>query len=247
MADERSEAEEDVGEAARQREIADACLGSDGPAEGRLGLYRRLIQGNLAAVARRLIPRTADALDATPGESYAAWFARFLADAGPRTPYLRDVPGELVAWARPLWETAGLPPFLGDLARYEIDLFELDAAPQGPPAPPLAEVALDRRLVFASPRKLARFDHAVEELSLPLPQRRTYILMHRDAENTVHSEVLRAPVALWLEHALAGAPLGEALARTAEGSRRSEAEMLDVARVLADLAAKGALLGGDGT
>jgi hypothetical protein len=238
---------EDAREAARQRRIADACLESGGEAEGRLGLYRRLIQGNLAAVARRLVPRTAAALDAAAGGGYAAWFARFLAEAGPRTPYLRDVPVELVSWARPLWRATTLPPFLGDLARYEIDLFELDAAPEGPPPPPLVDAALDRRLVFAAPRKLARFDYAVLELSPELPRRETCILMHRDAENAVHSSVLASSAALWIEQTLDGVPLGQALARTAEGTARSEGEMLEVARVLADLAAKGALLGGDGS
>jgi hypothetical protein len=241
------EAEEDAREAERQRRIADACLESGGETEGRLGLYRRLIQGNLAGVTRRLIPRTAAALDAAEGESYAAWFARFLAEVGPRTPYLRDVPAELVTWARPLWKTTTLPPFLGDLARYEIDLFELDAAPQGPPAPPVVDVALDRRLVFAAPGKLARYDYDVLELSPELPRRDTCILLHRDAEHAVHSSVLASSAALWIEQTLDRVPLGEALARTAERGARSEAEMLDVARVLADLAAKGALLGGDGS
>jgi uncharacterized protein len=245
MTDETGEAEEDARDAARQRKIADACLDSGSEHEGRLGLYRRLIQGNLAAVTRRLIPRTAAALDAAVGGSYAAWFARFLAEAGPRTPYLRDVPVELVTWARPLWQATTLPAFLGDLARYEIDLFELDAAPQGPAPPPLAEVALDRRLVFAAPRKLARFEHDVLELSPELPRRDTWLLMHRDAEHAVHSTLLATSAALWIEQTLDGVPFGAALARTADGATRSEAERLEVARVLADLAAKGALLGGD--
>jgi hypothetical protein len=240
MADERQDADDDAREAARQRRIADACL-LDAPVPGRLGLYRKLVQGNLAAVVRRLVPRTAAALDRAEEQGFAEWFARFLADAGPRTPYLRDVPGEFVAWAGRLWPATTLPPFVGDLARYEIDLFELDAAPAAPPLPTLGDVALDRRLVFASPHTLARYEHAVHEPAKDIPGGVTFILMHRDAENAVHSTVLDAPIAHLIRRTLDGLTLGDALA-----AAPGENDPLDVARWLADLGAKGALLGGEG-
>jgi hypothetical protein len=240
MAGDGQDADDDAREAARQRRIADACLES-APADGRLGLYRNLVQGNLAAVVRRLVPRTAATLDRAEGGGFGAWLARFLAEAGPRTPYLRDVPGELVAWARPLWRATTLPPFVGDLARHEIDLFELDAAPAIPP-PALGEVALDRRLVFATPRTLARYDHAVHELVADVPAAVTFILMHRDDDNTVHSTVLDPAIAGLIGRTLDGLTLGEALAAADTGAT----DPLDVARWLADLGAKGALLGGEG-
>jgi hypothetical protein len=248
MTDDGHDAQDDAREAARQRRIADACLLREPLGGGRLGLYRRLVQTNLSAVVRRLLPRTAGALEAREEGAWGAWFARFLAEAGPRTPYLRDVPGELVAWAAPLWQTASVPPFVGDLARYEIDLFEMDGAPVGAAPPPLTEVALDRRLVFATPRKLARYDYAVHELASDPPRRATCVLIHRDADNIVHSTPLDAPIGDLIEQTLAGLTLGDALAESAASAKHAHYEdaRLEVARVLAELAAKGALLGGEG-
>jgi hypothetical protein len=233
--------DEDAREEARQRTIADACLDASGAPEGRLGLYRRLVRGNLARVARRLLPRTAAALDET-ATSFDVWFARFLADGGPGTPYLRDVPIELVAWAEPRWRAAPEPPFLRDLARYEVDRFEMDTAPKAPSPPPLTEVALDRPLVFATPRRLTRYAYAVHEASAEPALRSTCLFLHRDADNTVHTTPIDRSAAELLELALTGVPLGEAFAQ----ATASDDERRLAARWLAELGASGGLLGGQG-
>ncbi len=250
--------DDDRVEAERQRRIADACTGRDGEvtATGRLGLYRRLVQGNLAAVARRLIPRTAAALDAA-GSAYAGWFARFLAEAGPRTPYLRDVPVEMVSWALPLWTeraaAAELPASLPDLARHEIDLFVVESTPRDAAPATVGEVSVERPLVFATPRRLVRYEHAVhrpaEVASATLTAAPTWLLMHRDEDNTVHALVVEPRWADLLGRLLEGATLGEALKQsnmpTPKGESPTDTERA-LAEWLASLGAHGALLGGLG-
>jgi hypothetical protein len=236
-------ADDDADEALRQREIAEACLGAGDDPDGRLGLYRRLIQGNLRAVALRLLPRTRAALDGTDGSAFALWFARFLAEAGPHTPYLRDVPVEFVAWALPLWQEApDVARFVPDVARYEIDRVKLEAAPKSPEPGPVGEVTLTGRLVFAAPHTLERYDFAVDGIDPEPAQRTTWLFLHRDADNAVHATRVSELSAAVLGHALAGAPFGEAVLEacpTPSGEPRAE-----VARTLADLAEAGALLGG---
>jgi len=236
-------------EVSRQRRIAEACLGQGEVAVGRLGLYRRLVQGNLSLVARRLLPRTADALDGVVEGGFRAWFAKFLAERGPRTPYLRDVPIELVEWATPLWRAdAAVPRFVPDLARYELDRFDVDRANADASSPQVTEVSLDRPLVFARPIRLARYDYAVHEAVPPPANRETWLLLHRDDESSVVTTAIDPRAAPFIEAALAGAPLGEALARTTEneGALGGQSARLEVARWLAELGASGALLGGQG-
>jgi hypothetical protein len=226
--------DDDEREAERQRFIADACLGEGSPA-GRLGLYRRLIQGNLATVARRLLPRTADALDALAPGTFSASVARFLAEQGPSSAYLRDVPRELVAWALPAWERDH--PVIADLARYEVARFDIESAPR-PPSVALAEVAPERALVFAAPRMLARYAHAVHGDSVGA--RDTHLFIHRDADNELHVTEVDPLRARLLARLLSGVPLGEAVA--SEGMR----DPRELAEWLASLGESGALLGGAG-
>jgi hypothetical protein len=242
------EREEDRLEAEGQARIADACLGKEPIADGRLGLYRRLIQGNLAAVARRLLPRTARALDERGLESFDGWVRRFLAEAAPTTPYLRDVPGELVRWATPLWRSdPTVPSFVPDLAQLEITLFQIEAALRDETeASRVTEVALDRPLVFTTPRSLVSFDYAVDEVGSEPAKRVTHLLIHRDADNTTHTTRLDADRASLLARLFDGAPLGVAIAQAAidNAAPLDDAGVRDIAQWLADLGASGALLGG---
>lgn len=242
--------DEHAREAEAQRRIADACLGdgADGEfASGRLGLYRRLIQGNLAAVARRLLPRTARALDLQGAGVFDGWFARFLAEAGPRTPYLRDVPVEFVAWASVHWEgAAGIPLFLPDLARHEIDLFLIESAPGDASSarPRVGEVDPGRPLVFATPWSLVRYEHAVDAATETPLRRVTHMLIHRDDENTVHARVVAESNVKLLTLLLDRMPLAEALRQT--GAAAAEKRLVEVAAWLAELGETRALLGGEG-
>ena len=164
--------EDDAREAARQRRIADACMRdpdrSSDPSSARLDLYRRLIQGNLATVARRLLPRTAHQLDLPETGASTGGSPTFSPTGGRGTPYLRDVPGEFVAWALPRWSASS------DVARLRHrpaqhmhrPVRDSERAADGSP-PEVGEVLRDRLLVFATPRKLARYEHSVDDVADP--------------------------------------------------------------------------------
>ena len=78
-------------------EDAEAILASP----RRLGLYRQLVRHNVVHVIGVMLERTRARLDVcVPGEFDRA-VAGFLSEHGPRTPHLRDVPSEFLAWASP--------------------------------------------------------------------------------------------------------------------------------------------------
>jgi hypothetical protein len=216
----------------------------------RLGLYRRLVRNNLEGVTRTMLPRTRARLNDLTGR-FDADFAAFLATEAPRTHHLRDVPGEFLDWVRPRWEAdAAVPAYLGDLARHELVAFRIGAAPAHA-APPVGEVVLDRPLRFAAVRHLGRYEHAVhllpeDEADRTVPEARPVALLaYRDAEHAVRFLDLSPLAAAILERLFAGETLSAALgpACAAHGYTLDDAILADIARLLADLGARGLLLG----
>jgi len=239
-----------------EQRIRDVCLAqgdeddlqrSLGVAQaGRLLLYRRLVRGNLEAVARKLLPRTAACLDRA-ADGFACEFGAFLAEVGTRTHFARDIGGELVRWGAPSrWAGEGFAPYLADLARYEVLEFDVGIAEVGALPPVRAELALDRGVVFHPAARLAHFSHAVhEEEHDPPAARAVALLVFRDAEHAVHTRELDATVAPVLERLLAGDALAEAV-RSASAHAEGPIDDVLLARVaelLASLAEEGVLLG----
>ena len=64
------------------------------------------------ASSLRMLPRTRARLNAACDGRFDADFGRFLDEVGPRTHYLRDVPAEFLAWARPRWRADRARPRL---------------------------------------------------------------------------------------------------------------------------------------
>jgi hypothetical protein len=152
------------------------------------------------------------------------------------------VPFELLAWVKPRWEAdAGIPGYVVDLASYELARFEVGtAAAVGDDR--IAEVALDRPLAFHESVRLLRYGWAVHELpaddDVVDPARRDVrLLAYRDADHAVRWLDLSPLAATLLERLIAGENLGEAIQGTS-------AVREEVAQLLADLGARGALLGG---
>jgi hypothetical protein len=165
---------------------------------------------------------------------------------------LRDVPGELLAWAAPRWrERADVPRYIADLASHEITFFLVSASPAPTSRPDVVDVAIDRPLVFTEARRLARYDFAVHELSADRddvgepPERETHLLAYRDAENAVRWLELTPLAAAIVARLIEGAPLGRGIdeACAARGEARTDAVLADTARLLADLGERGVLLG----
>src|SRR5437762_8720305 len=65
----------------------------------RLALYRRLVRNNVTDVVATMLERTKKRLDAAAPGVFDRTIDAWLAEAAPRTPHLRDVPAELLAWA----------------------------------------------------------------------------------------------------------------------------------------------------
>jgi hypothetical protein len=260
-----------------QRAIADACLSADvdpvialglrafldshgvAPedveailsAPPRLAIYRGLVRNGLSGVVLRMLPRTRARMNALCAGRFDADFAGFVEQVGPRTHYLRDVPAELVAWAAPRWRSdPGVPPYLSDLAAYELAHFAVSACESVRAAPPLAEVSLDRPLAFAESVRLARYDWAVHELSAeldatdPAPRRDVCLLAYRDAGHAVRWLEVTPLAAAIVERLLSAEPLGGAVERACADHSTTPAAVLEqVARLLADLGERGVVIG----
>jgi hypothetical protein len=217
----------------------------------RLAVYRSLVQNGLSAVVVRMLPRTRARMNAACAGRFDADFARFVDEAGPRTHYLRDVPGELLAWAAPVWRSdPSVPPYLPDLASFETAHFAVAASEANAAAGHAGEVTLDKALAFSPSSRLLGYAWAVHELpededARDEPQQRAVrLLAYRDAEHLVRWLELTPLAALLLGKLQAHEPLGAALRSACAAMGTAPEDVLpDVARLLADLGERGVVLG----
>jgi hypothetical protein len=219
-------------------------------APARMGIYRTLVRNGLSSVVARLMPRTRARMNAARDGSFDADFAKFLHEISPRTHYLRNVPEEFFEWAKPRWDAdARLRPYLVDLAAHELACFGV-ASIEAPAQPePVAEVDLARPAVLSPSMRLMRYEWAVHELpedpsALGEPENRKVALAgYRDEEHAVRWIELTPLAAGILERLAAGDPLGAGIARAC-ADHGARADLADIASLLADLGARGILLGG---
>ncbi len=229
------------------REDAEALLASP----RRLALYRRLVRHNVTGVIDTMLERTRARLDARVAGEFERTVSAFLNEVGPRTPHLRDVPSEFLAFAAPRWRAnARLPAWITDHAELELVDFTIGVAPRPAPPPELADVAIDRPLVFADPKRLIHVAWVVnrmdrDDLTTEPERRDVAILVYRDAEHRSRFLELTPLAGAILERLLAGDPLGTAM-KTACASKDhplDDAVLAGAARLLADLGERGVLLG----
>ncbi len=228
-------------------EDAEALLASP----RRLGLYRMLVRHNVVNVVGVMLERTRARLDVAVPGAFDASVDAFLAAQGPRTPHLRDVPSEFLAWAAPRWRAdASLPPHLVDYAEYELVDFTIGVAPRPAPPPPLADVTADRALVFADPHLIVHLGWAVhllpgDDLAAVPEQLPVSLLVYRDEAHQTRFLDLTPLAAAILEQLFAGRPLAQAMveACTQAGHALDNAVLAGAAKLLADLGERGVLLG----
>lgn len=229
------------------KEDADALLASP----RRLGLYRMLVRHNVVNVVGVMLERTRARLEHHAAGAFDRAVSGFLAAQGPRTPHLRDVPSEFLAWAAPRWRSdERVPAWLADYAEYELVDFTIGVAPRPLPPPPLADVTADRALVFGDPHVIVHLGWAVhlvdsEDLRAVPEQRAVSLLVYRDAEHTTRFLDLSPLAAAILEQLFAGRALAQAMveACTASGAPLDNAVLAGAATLLADLGERGVLLG----
>lgn len=214
----------------------------------RLLVYRRLVRETLRGALAGCLPRSLARLGSLADE----YFARFLAERGPHTPYLRDVATEFLDFCAPLWaEDLRVPEFLSDLARHELCRIEVGALPSRA-APEQGEFALDRPLRFCETARVVRYSHRVHELSDDLDDRQepvrqeTTLFVYRSPEHVVRYLELTPLAGSILTRLVHRAmPLDQALNQAcAERGQAVSPDVLEAtASLLSDLAERGALVG----
>lgn len=218
-------------------------------ARSRLFVYRDLVRGTLWEAMQATIPRTVSRL----GEVFEDYFGKFLAERGPRTHYLRDAPRELLEFCAPLWSAdPRVPPYAMDLARHEYVQIEVGSerarSAHAEPQP----LELDAAVQFIEAVRLMRYDHAVHRLSVSPEDRGvpeaspTSILVYRSPAHEVRYLELTPLAAAILERLLRpNASLRSAILHACEalGQPLAPSVLDGTARLLADLAERGAVLG----
>jgi hypothetical protein len=217
----------------------------------RLAVYRDLVRNSITSVVLRMLPRTRARMNRDDRGRFDADLSAFLDESPPRTHYLRDVPAEFLAWVEPRWRRdQAVAPYLVDLASHELAQFAVGAAAVAHVRSEVGEIAIDAPLAFVESARLARYAWAVHDLpadeddvTVP-PARDVRLLAYRDAEHAVRWLDLTPLAAAILARLLAGEPLGAAVERAcAENETAPPAVLPDVARLLADLGARGVVLG----
>ena len=214
----------------------------------RLLVYRHLIRRTLHDVLVDFLPRVRGRRG---DDRFAADADAWIAEHGPRSRLLRDLPGEFVAWIAARWSAdPSIPPWLADLARHELLELEIAAAPASPAVPP-RPFTLDARLAFEASARLVRHAFAVHELPDALGpddvprHEHTALLVYRDREHTVRFLQLSPLAEALVDALLQAATVEDAIRRAvaATGEPLSDDTLARVSALLADLAERGALLG----
>src|SRR6187551_3990597 len=218
----------------------------------RLLVYRKLVRGNLREALRATLPRTLARLDA----GFEPYFAEFLRVSPPVTHYLRDLPAHFLSFALERWASdPSVPAYLGDLARHEALQVEVASLLALPKDHVPAELSLDQGVEFIDAVRLVEYAWAVhllpdDENSRVLPEQSAVaLLVYRSPEHDVRylelGQFARTLLSSLLNERLS---LRLALSTSAESLGRSlDDELLArAARLLAELAERGALLGKSG-
>jgi hypothetical protein len=219
----------------------------------RLRLYRDLVRENLRGALRETIPRTLARL----GPSFAPYFDEFLQMAPPVTRYLRDVTPRFLEFVGPRWKRdPSIPEYLSDLGRHEALQVEVASLKARPKLHVPAELSLEAGVEFIDAVRQVSYDWAVQRLpedeaSALLPERRPVsLLVYRSPEHDVRYLELGPFAAALLSSLLAERlTLRAALNHAANelGLALSDELLGRAARLLAELAERGALLGKSGT
>jgi hypothetical protein len=215
----------------------------------RLLTYRELVRENLWDALELAVPRSMARL----GPVFEEYFSLFLARRGPRSHYLRDVTRELIDFCEPLWSRdTRVPAYLTDLARHEALRIELGALAAGQAPADAGELELDLGVRFSPAARLMQYAYAVHELSeapadrASPPQRPTWLMVYRSPEHEVrYLELSRlaAEILRRLMHESASLRAALTCACESQGIRLDQSVIEGTARVLSDLAQRGALLG----
>ena len=119
---------EEADDIAREELFARICFARGEKPTGPLAIYRRLVRSGLASTVFKLLPKTRARMNRDHDDAFDKTFVAFLDASGPRTHFMRDVPGELVGWAEEFWRESKIDPRWVELARYEAARFAVEFA-----------------------------------------------------------------------------------------------------------------------
>jgi hypothetical protein len=216
--------------------------------------YRRMVRSRFYQTIDHGFERLIGAIGA---DRFHRIVDRFLAEDPPRSPYLRDLPGEFLrfAEARP-GALCDLPPYAKDLMRYE--WAELDAAYSHEEVRADDVVALDmhRPAVLTPTHRLLHLEYPVHSMGTdgsgaPLARAPIALCLYRDRRTHDVETLELTPVAASLLAGMARrdgaepAPLVEVVQRAAaeHGAAVDVAFVEALSALLAELTERGVLLG----
>ncbi|MCR9161787.1 MAG: putative DNA-binding domain-containing protein [Nannocystaceae bacterium] len=215
-------------------------------------VYRSLVQNRMRNTIADFIERTAARLGM---KRLRADFADWMDQCAARSPYLRDVPAEFVAWVTPRWrEDDAVPDYLVDLARHELLEYDIRNDHRGGESPTGRDLALDKPLRFDGAARLMTYDYAVHKLSsdaqsTELPEHTpSRLLVYRDPDAKVRylelTTLAHAVLVQLIEHRR---PVADGLRAACEscGEPLDDDRLAIAATLLSDLAERGVLLGAE--
>jgi hypothetical protein len=247
---------------AYQRTLKNVLLARDpSPAEIRsLGeethawrAYRRMVRARFYQTIDHAFERFIGAIGR---DGFHRLVDRFLADDPPRSPYLRDLPGEFLRFLErshgALAEVEGLPPYALDLMRYE--WAELETAYTHQEVHPADVLPLDmhRPAALSPAHRLLHLDYRVHQMGVdgggaPAERSSVWLCLYRDRTTHEVETLELTPVAARIvaEIAHRGAPLSEIVKAAAEAEHLSvDVTFVEaLSTLLADFTERGLLLG----
>ena len=218
-----------------------AQLGDD---EWRWFRYRRMVRRRLFDVVEHAFPR----FEAAVGrQTLETLFDRFLEAGGPRSPFLRDVPGELLDWLVRTDAAGDVSTASMDLARYEWARLEASYAADGPIPEAGSELSMTALPVLLRAHRLLGLSHAVQRTdSEGLAPEPTFLCVYRDPATSEVKTLELSPAAHALLERLArgdttlASAIESAAARVGAPLDRGFLEATSA--VLADFVERGLLL-----
>jgi hypothetical protein len=218
-----------------------------GPA--RLLAYHEMVHTRLFGTIRTFMGAAAERLGR---ERLRADVDAWIAEPGPKTPYLRDIPAEFLTWARPRWEADGtLPPWLAELAVHQILIRTLRNDPRAVGEPNDIKLDLERPIACNPTVRVVRYRWSVHRLPKQLGvgdapvEDQPIVIAYRGRDDQPKFVDIKPRSAHMLELLLAGKSLRDALF----GACAALNETLDdqilgaTALTLADLLDRQVLLG----
>jgi hypothetical protein len=244
-----------------QRDLIDALFRKDpephlsalGGRIDRWRVYRRMARRRLSDVLGNSFPR----LSALLGDRWEGIVERFFDEAPPRSPYIRDVSGELATFFERIWptttESASFPPWMIELARHEWALLDVSyiGEEEGALRADVGELRMDRPAVLAPAHRILRAGWSVHRLGLDgdasVVVEGTFALcLYRDSLTHQVRALELSPVAAGLlEGVDAGGPLVEVVKRVAAQNDAviDEGFVAAFSDLIADLVERGLWLG----